>query len=110
MLTIRFLVARNGVLCRDLWPGDIGVIEVEDIQLENDTAVDQWTRVPASFDMVCDWAFIMNDPDSPDRTRSYFLLYKQPEDSDPYIVYPVTLRIQGKIKVCNLGVLGNWNG
>lgn len=107
-------LATSGILCKELWPNGMGIIEIEDYMLESGdsfTITQPWQVVPSSFEGVCEWAFVTADHQSPDWTRSYLILYRQPEDTDDLtVVYPVTLRLQGKIKAFNLATFGNWNG
>jgi hypothetical protein len=73
--------------------------------------LEDWQIVPTSFEGICEWVYILHNPQSIEGSRSYLLLYKSPgETANPEFVYPVTLRIQGIIKSCNIAPLGSWNG
>lgn len=72
---------------------------------------DQFKVVPSTFEGICEWAFVAAIPQSADWTRTYLTLYKQPDCAhDPAVIYPVSLRLQGKIKTFNLSTFGSWNG
>ena len=112
-----YITADPGVLTRELWPQHVAVANIADgYDLVNGngeptSAMEDWQLVPTSFEEVCEWAYIIRDTSAGEWSRGYLLLYKQPgETAYPDVLYPVTLRLQGFIKTCNLAPLGSWNG
>lgn len=76
--------------------------------------MESWQVVPENYEEVCDWAYVGNNEQSVDRTRTHLLLYNELEHAGRQVtdrtVYPVTLRVQGFLSKFNLACLGNWQG
>lgn len=77
----------------------------------DDTDLESWQLVPASFEDICEWACVVRNTTAAEWTRTYQLLYSFPGQAAlTNTIYPVILRLQGFVKTCNLAPLGSWNG
>ena len=72
-----------------------------------DTAA--WIRVPTSYEGICDWAVICENPSYRECTRSQMVIYKQLLLSQPRCFTPIGIHLQGFVKDLNVNVFGNWD-
>ncbi|KAI0084705.1 hypothetical protein BDY19DRAFT_997439 [Irpex rosettiformis] len=91
------LLDENDVQIRDLWPGDIAGICVE----EGEPVL----PMPADMDELEAWAYVGNiDDDMPSRGKQLF--YR----SEGLERHPVKLKLYGVVRQACLTPLGNWRG
>ena len=68
-----------------------------------------WNRVPNTYESVCDWAVVCEDPSYRERARSQIILYKDLLTSQSQKFTPVTIHLQGFVKDLNVNVFGDWD-
>lgn len=74
---------------------------------------DELSLAPNTFAAICEWAYVARDMEAQDWTRSYCVLYREPEVAwavENDMLYPVTVRVQGFVDKFNLSPLGCWDG
>ncbi|KAI0062087.1 hypothetical protein BV25DRAFT_1916378 [Artomyces pyxidatus] len=100
----------NG-LVRDDWPNAIARL-AQDIKEYPEMSTQE--TVPATFESICDWAYVFYRAHRQDLVRSHVLLSKPntPALNMPEIqcIEEVNIRFQGFLGQHNLKVFGSWNG
>lgn len=70
-----------------------------------------WMKIPNTYDGICDWALLLANSSPAEWSRSYAMIYDDPEAlQNDTMTFPVLVRLQGIIKTLNLGTFGTWNG
>ncbi|OSC97377.1 hypothetical protein PYCCODRAFT_1471895 [Trametes coccinea BRFM310] len=102
------VVTVNHAIVPTLWPkGLVGLASFGlDLQVRED-----WRFVPDSVDKMYDWAVVSGNlgNDSAAFGRTKHLVYKSPDIGEGQEC-TVTLLVQGFVRECALGPLGNWTG
>ncbi|KAJ7131645.1 hypothetical protein C8R43DRAFT_1133590 [Mycena crocata] len=98
-----------GLLACELWPEAYRFATALGVPVDEATMLD-WQLVPTELGAFGDWGYVYDNAASRERSRTKLLIYRQPADPAPGIVYPVRIRIQGFIQRCNLRPLGAWEG
>ncbi|KAI0067145.1 hypothetical protein BV25DRAFT_1835452 [Artomyces pyxidatus] len=104
-------VSSGNGLIRDRWPNSIARI-AQDVKEFEDMGFHE--TVPATFEALCRWAYVVIPTDRGESARGYALLY---QPADPSVIatsrgrgVEVLIRFQGFLGQSNLKPLGNWKG
>lgn len=68
-----------------------------------------WVRVPISYEGVCDWAIVCENPMYREHIHSQMIIYKDLLSAECRQFTPITIHLQGFIKDLNIHVFGDWD-
>ncbi|EGO04555.1 hypothetical protein SERLA73DRAFT_68244 [Serpula lacrymans var. lacrymans S7.3] len=95
----------TGILVHNKWPP-----QFTKPLLEGNEERKVWEVVPSTFEDLCEWAHVSQNPSEVNKTQNHLLLYKTSCSDGIESLYPVTIHVQGLLGKFNSKVFGSWTG